>query len=97
MNKFLLFLSLISIFGYSQENYFPAKIIKSDSTEMNGFVRYVENRKTPQEFQFKDTKTSKSITLTGLEVISVDIINKVKYIQKTTILIFYFDFLIIFF
>ncbi len=83
MNKFLLFLSLISIFGYSQENYFPAKIIKSDSTEMNGFVRYVENRKTPQEFQFKDTKTSKSITLTGLEVISVDIINKVKYIQKT--------------
>ena len=83
MNKFLLFLSLISIFGYSQENYFPAKIIKSDSTEMNGFVRYVENRKTPQEFQFKDTKTSKSITLTGLEVISVDIINKVKYVQKT--------------
>ena len=83
MNKFLLFLSLISIFGYSQENYFPAKIIKSDSTEMNGFVRYVENRKTPQEFQFKDTKTSKSITLTGLEVISVDIINKVEYIQKT--------------
>ena len=83
MKNFLLFLSLISIFGYSQENYFPAKIIKSDSTEMNGFVRYSENRKTPQEFQFKDTKDSKSITLTGLEVVSVDIINKVKYVQKT--------------
>lgn len=84
MNKSLLLLSLLlSIFGYSQGNYFPAKIIKSDSTQMNGFVKYVEYRNTPQEFQFKETETSNSITLTGLEVVSVEIIDKVKYVYKT--------------
>jgi hypothetical protein len=72
-----------SIFGYSQGNFFPAKIIKSDSTEMNGFVKYIEYRKTPQEFQFKETETSSPITLTGLEVVSVEIIGKVKYVNKT--------------
>lgn len=72
-----------SIFGYSQGNYFPAKIIKSDSTQMNGFVKYIEYRKTPQEFQFKETETSSPITLTGLEVVSVEIIDKVKYVNKT--------------
>ena len=82
-NIVILFVSLLSIFGFSQNNYFPGEIIKSDSTKVRGLIKYVELRKTPQSFLFKENENSNVVELKFEDILSVDVLDKVKYVKKT--------------
>ncbi len=85
MNKFLLFLSLISIFGYSQNNFKESAVVFKNGTIKNGFVNYVKTRNTPQEFKYKSSIEGKIETLDSTEVVSVSISDITKFIFKKNI------------
>lgn len=85
MNKFLLFWSLISIFGYSQNNFKESSIGFKDGTIKKGFVNYIKTRNTPQEFKYKSSIESEIITLDSTEIESVEISNITKFIFRRNI------------
>lgn len=85
MNKFLLLLSLISIFGYSQNNFKPCSIILKDGVKKNGLVNYVKTRNTPQEFKFKSSIEAEIEILDSTEVVSVAISDITKFVFRKNI------------
>lgn len=85
MNKLLLFLSLISIFGYSQNNFKESSIVFKDGTVKKGFVNYVKTRNTPQEFKYKSSIESEIIVLDSTEIESVEISEITKFVFRENI------------
>lgn len=85
MNKFLLFLSLISMFGYSQNNFKESSVVFKDGTIKNGYVNYVKTRNTPQEFKYKSSTESEIEILDSTKISSVVISDITKFIFRKNI------------
>ena len=85
MNKFLLFLTLISIFGYSQNNFKESSIVFKDGLTKKGFVNYVKTRNTPQKFKFKSSTESEIEILDSTNIISVEISDITKFVFREKI------------
>lgn len=85
MKKFLLFLTLISIFGYSQNNFKESSVVFKDGEIKKGFVNYVKRRNTPQEFKFKSTIESEVEILDSTKIVSVEITDITKFIFREKI------------
>jgi len=85
MYRFLLFLSLISIFGYSQNNFKESSIEFKNGLIKKGFVNYVKTRNTIQKFKYKSTLESEIILLDSTEIVSVEIKDITKFVFRKNI------------
>lgn len=85
MNKFLLFLTLISTFGYSQNNFKESSIVFKDGVTKKGFVNYIKTRNTPQKFKYKSTIESEIEILDSTKVVSVEITDITKFVFREKI------------